>query len=104
MSVLARAVCTLDRRPRKCFVYDAPMKPPMKPPMKLGPVGVWLGGYGFAAEDDRANAIKVERLGYSALWFGEAPGGKEAFVRGDDVARRDAVAHRRHRHRQHLGA
>ena len=81
MSVLARAVCTLDRRPRKCFVYDAPMKPPMKPPMKLGPVGVWLGGYGFAAEDDRANAIKVERLGYSALWFGEAPGGKEAFVR-----------------------
>ena len=44
-------------------------------------VGVWLGGYGFPAEDDRANARELERLGYGALWFGEAPGGKEAFTR-----------------------
>lgn len=49
--------------------------------MQLGSVGVWLGGYGFAAADDRTNAIEIERLGYSALWFGEAPGGKDAFVR-----------------------
>lgn len=40
-----------------------------------------MGGYGFAATDDRANAVEIERLGYSALWFGEAPGGKDAFVR-----------------------
>lgn len=44
-------------------------------------MGVWLGGYGFPAADDRSNAIEIERLGYSALWFGEAPGGKEAFTR-----------------------
>ena len=49
--------------------------------MQLGSVGVWLGGYGFPAVDDRANAVEIERLGYSALWFGEAPGGKDAFVR-----------------------
>jgi probable F420-dependent oxidoreductase len=49
--------------------------------MQLGQVGVWLGGYGFPATDDRSNATEIERLGYSALWFGEAPGGKEAFTR-----------------------
>lgn len=49
--------------------------------MQLGRVGVWLGGYGFAAIDDRGNATEIERLGYSAFWFGEAPGGKEAFTR-----------------------
>lgn len=49
--------------------------------MQIGPVGVWLGGYGFAADDDRANVRELERLGYAAFWFGEAPGGKEAFVR-----------------------
>jgi probable F420-dependent oxidoreductase len=49
--------------------------------MQLGRVGAWLGGYGFRAEDDRATARELERLGYAALWFGEAPGGKEAFTR-----------------------
>ena len=49
--------------------------------MLRGRVGVWLGGYGFPAEEDRANARELERLGYAALWFGEAPGGKEAFTR-----------------------
>ena len=49
--------------------------------MHLGPVGVWLGGYGFPAEIDRDQAVEFERLGYAALWFGEAPGGKDAFVR-----------------------
>ena len=49
--------------------------------MELGTVGVWLGGYGFPASDDRALARSIEELGYGALWFGEAPGGKEAFTR-----------------------
>ncbi len=49
--------------------------------MRLGSVGVWLGGYGFPANDDRSIARAVEELGYGALWFGEAPGGKEAFTR-----------------------
>ena len=49
--------------------------------MQLGRVGAWLGGYGFPADEDRANARELERLGYGALWFGEAPGGKEAFTR-----------------------
>jgi probable F420-dependent oxidoreductase len=49
--------------------------------MRLGPVGVWVGGYGFAAADDRGFAAEIEQLGYAALWFGEAPGGKEAFSR-----------------------
>lgn len=49
--------------------------------MQLGRVGAWLGGYGFPAEADRSNARELEQLGYAALWFGEAPGGKEAFTR-----------------------
>jgi probable F420-dependent oxidoreductase len=49
--------------------------------MRLGTVGVWLGGYGFPAGDDRSLARSIEELGYGALWFGEAPGGKEAFTR-----------------------
>lgn len=49
--------------------------------MQMGPVGAWFGGYGFPAEVDRDNARRLEDLGYSALWFGEAPGGKEAFTR-----------------------
>jgi probable F420-dependent oxidoreductase len=49
--------------------------------MELGPVGVWQGGYGAPAADDRALVAELEELGYGALWFGEAPGGKEAFTR-----------------------
>lgn len=49
--------------------------------MQLARVGAWLGGYGFPADDDRENVRELERLGYGALWFGEAPGGKEAFTR-----------------------
>lgn len=48
---------------------------------QLGPVGVWLatlGGVSAAAE--REAAREIEALGYPALWFGEAPGVKEAFV------------------------
>jgi probable F420-dependent oxidoreductase len=58
---------------RNGFVYDFAVR--------LGPVGVWQGGYGPPAEVDRAFAREVEALGYSAMWFGEAPGGKEAFTR-----------------------
>lgn len=49
--------------------------------MRLGPVGTWFGGYGFAASADRQLARDVADMGYAALWFGEAPGGKEAFTR-----------------------
>jgi probable F420-dependent oxidoreductase len=49
--------------------------------MRLGQVGVWQGGYGRPASDDRVFAGEVEQLGYAALWFGEAPGGQEAFTR-----------------------
>lgn len=49
--------------------------------MDIGKVGVWQGGYGPPADVDRAFAVEVEELGFGALWFGEAPGGKEAFTR-----------------------
>ncbi len=49
--------------------------------MGLRGVGVWQGGYGPPFDDDRAMAREVEALGYTAFWFGEAPGGKEAFAR-----------------------
>jgi probable F420-dependent oxidoreductase len=42
---------------------------------------VWQGGYGPPAVDDRAMVAELDELGYGALWFGEAPGGKEAFTR-----------------------
>jgi probable F420-dependent oxidoreductase len=49
--------------------------------MELGRVGVWQGGYGPTAAYDRAMVAELEELGYGALWFGEATGGKEAFTR-----------------------
>ena len=49
--------------------------------MGLARIGVWQGGYGPAVADDRAMIAELESLGYSAFWFGEAPGGKEAFTR-----------------------
>ncbi|WP_205528443.1 TIGR03620 family F420-dependent LLM class oxidoreductase [Desertimonas flava] len=49
--------------------------------MNIGTVGVWQGGFGPPADVDRAFAAEVESLGYAAMWFGEAPGGKEAFTR-----------------------
>ena len=58
---------------RKCFIYDLAMH--------LGRVGVWQGGYGPLAADDRSMIAELETLGYAAFWFGEAPGGKEAFTR-----------------------
>ena len=47
----------------------------------LGPVGVWLTLLGLrSAEQERAAAARIEQLGYPALWFGETPVNKEAFV------------------------
>ena len=66
---------SLPVRSRRCkgFVYDLAVQ--------LGRVGVWQGGYGPTAADDRAMISELETLGYGAFWFGEAPGGKEAFTR-----------------------
>ncbi len=48
---------------------------------QLGPVGVWLTLLGLrSAAEERAAAAEIERLGYPALWFGETPVNKEAFV------------------------
>lgn len=47
----------------------------------LGPVGAWLTLLGLqSAARERAAAAAIERLGYPALWFGETPVNKEAFV------------------------
>jgi probable F420-dependent oxidoreductase len=44
-------------------------------------VGVWLTLLGLrAAAEERAAAARIEQLGYPALWFGETPVNKEAFV------------------------
>lgn len=42
---------------------------------------MWQGGFGPAAQADREMVAELEELGYGAFWFGEAPGGKEAFTR-----------------------
>jgi probable F420-dependent oxidoreductase len=48
---------------------------------RLGPVGAWLTLLGLrSAGEERAAAAELERLGYPALWFGETPVNKEAFV------------------------
>jgi probable F420-dependent oxidoreductase len=48
---------------------------------RLGPVGAWLTLLGLrSAREERAAAAEIERLGYPALWFGETPVNKEAFV------------------------
>jgi probable F420-dependent oxidoreductase len=46
---------------------------------RLGRVGVWLGPLAqLAAEEERAAVARIEQLGYGAVWFGEAPGTREA--------------------------
>jgi probable F420-dependent oxidoreductase len=48
---------------------------------RLAPVGVWLNVLGTTpAREAVAAAREIERLGYGALWVGEAPGSKEAFT------------------------
>ena len=70
---------------------------------RLGRVGVWIGGYGPPANVDLDIVGEIEALGFGAFWFGEAPGGREPFVRGDDAARRHRAHRRGDRDRQHLG-
>ncbi len=44
-------------------------------------MGVWLTLLGMrSADDERAAALEIEALGYPALWIGETPVNKEAFV------------------------
>lgn len=46
---------------------------------RIGRVGVWLGPIGLApAEEERAAVARIEQLGYTAAWFGEALSGREA--------------------------
>src|SRR6185437_15674180 len=61
---------------------------------RLGPVGAWLTLLGLrSAREERAAAAEIERLGYPALWFGETPVNKEAFVHaGILLAATDRIA------------
>lgn len=46
---------------------------------RIGRVGAWVGALGWTpAAPARAAVAEVEKLGYRALWFSEAPTGKEA--------------------------
>jgi probable F420-dependent oxidoreductase len=48
--------------------------------MGIGRIGVWHSLLGRApAQAVRQAAAEIEELGYGALWFGEAPGSREAF-------------------------
>ncbi|GGU44662.1 LLM class F420-dependent oxidoreductase [Streptomyces albospinus] len=59
---------------------DRAVQDPRAIAARLGRVGVWHGGLGRAsAADARGFAAGIERLGYGALWFGEAQATKEAF-------------------------
>ena len=42
---------------------------------------MWIGGYGPPANVDLDIVGEIEALGFGAFWFGEAPGGREPFVR-----------------------
>jgi probable F420-dependent oxidoreductase len=47
----------------------------------IGGVGVWFGALSTATSAEERGAVAaIERLGYGALWFGEAPGTKEVFA------------------------
>jgi probable F420-dependent oxidoreductase len=48
--------------------------------MGIGRIGVWHPLFGRApVQAVRQAAVEIEELGYGALWFGEAPGSREAF-------------------------
>ncbi|HEY4279967.1 MAG TPA: TIGR03620 family F420-dependent LLM class oxidoreductase [Conexibacter sp.] len=48
---------------------------------QLGPTGIWLSSLGGqSAAVEREAAAELDQLGYRALWFGETPRNKEAFV------------------------
>jgi probable F420-dependent oxidoreductase len=49
--------------------------------MDIGSIGVWWALLGSqSAEAERDAAREIERLGYTALWFGESVRNKEAFA------------------------
>jgi probable F420-dependent oxidoreductase len=49
--------------------------------VELGPVGLWSGGLTGLTLDALGDvAREVEELGYGALWWGEAPGGRETLT------------------------
>ncbi|GAA3135111.1 LLM class F420-dependent oxidoreductase [Planomonospora alba] len=51
--------------------------------MGIGRIGVWHPLLGRApAQAVRRAAAEIEALGYGALWYGEAPGTREAFTAG----------------------
>jgi probable F420-dependent oxidoreductase len=60
----------------------APRPPdPSTVKQRLGTAGVWLGSLSPAPADAaRAAAAEIERLGYTTLWFGENPTGREPLV------------------------
>jgi probable F420-dependent oxidoreductase len=55
---------------------------------RLGSVGVWIGGYGPPAAVDVDLVGEIEALGFGTFWFGEAPGGREPFVRATTLLAR----------------
>lgn len=47
----------------------------------LGPIGIWSGALnGTPVAQVQEIAREIEQLGYGALWYGEAPGGRETFT------------------------
>ncbi|TDD70902.1 TIGR03620 family F420-dependent LLM class oxidoreductase [Actinomadura rubrisoli] len=50
---------------------------------RLGRVGVWLNAVTTTApaDEQRRAAAAIERLGYGSVWTGEAPGGRDVFVK-----------------------
>ncbi|MBX6386725.1 MAG: TIGR03620 family F420-dependent LLM class oxidoreductase [Microbispora sp.] len=66
-------------------VEQAPVEPPVVKPAelrrRLGRTGVWLSSLAATpAALVREAAAEIEDLGYSALWIGETPAGREAFT------------------------
>ncbi|MGV4928933.1 LLM class F420-dependent oxidoreductase [Streptomyces sp. BHT-5-2] len=60
---------------------NSPAPGPREVAARIGRVGIWHGVLGRAsAAAARKFAAGVERLGYGALWFGEAQSTKEAFA------------------------
>lgn len=50
---------------------------------EIGPIGVWTGALAkMPAGEARHAAAEIERLGYTALWYPESVGSKEAFSQG----------------------
>ena len=66
--------------------------------MNLRTPGVFCFLDGLSGDQAGQFARHVEQLGYSALWFAEAPGGRESFFVCLVPARPDRASGRGHRH------